>query len=193
MSGPIWGPASPALTPLHGAASWVQVPGGCEDPAAREGEEAPACPYSHLLHRMENGTKFLMLWTILRVSTFQTDSILFKKGDSLLIFRFIISSRVTSRIELHVLMNQFYHTVQCCSSVTPLSKTLLAPPPEYPVCSDWSAHTPNWQLGINYANVLDDVLSQNHIIKKVRLQMRRFRSSVSCGRGGLLLVQTLTF
>lgn len=42
--------------PLHGAASWVLVPGGCVDPAAQKGEAACASPRIHLLLRMERRT-----------------------------------------------------------------------------------------------------------------------------------------
>ena len=72
------------------------------------------------------------------------------------IFRFIIVFWVPTRIGLHVLMlkkHTFSHRVQCCSTVLYEKKRALflkhsvyAPvslrtaPPDYPVCSDWSAH-----------------------------------------------------
>ena len=87
--------------------------------------------------------------------------------------------------------------------IPPLSEALCfsssffkVPPPKYPVCSDWSAHT-CLKLAVSHklckcGTRWHSVLSLSHGIKGGKLT-RRLRSCVSlCGREELLLMWTLT-
>ena len=125
------------------------------------------------------------------------------------IFRFLMLFCVTARIRSDVLVLKTNKILLILSSAA-----AKAPPPEYPACSDWSAHaclslhqlTTTEQL---YSIITFQTTCWAWIIKKCAtwgclwchkvtelkagLLTRRFRSSVFCGRDELLSVLTLTF